>query len=93
MEPKPLAPNLQAALDFIRNLPVDVEQVGDWLWVDSTIDSKDMLKAAGFRWSSRKQRWYMVGSTPPGHAEHKLSAQETRDKHGSSWLIRNLSQT
>lgn len=49
---------LVAALDNTKD--IEAELIGTWLWVTgNTRDHKDVLKALGFRWSGKKQAWYM----------------------------------
>ena len=38
---------------------VDIDLVGDWLWATgNTYANRDALKAAGFRFASKKRAWY-----------------------------------
>ena len=40
---------------------VTAELIGTWLWVTgNTKEHKETLKALGFRWSGKKQAWYMA---------------------------------
>lgn len=49
-----------AAVTAIINLDgVTVDLVGAWLWVTgNTYAHKDALKAAGYKWASKKRAWY-----------------------------------
>lgn len=40
---------------------VTAELIGTWLWVTgNTKEHKEILKSLGFRWSGKKQAWYMA---------------------------------
>ncbi len=51
---------LQDMIDKVMKIPgVYVELCGCWLWVSGdTFKQKVYLKAAGFKWSNKKERWY-----------------------------------
>ena len=90
MEERDLAveQKLASAALAIADLPLSVEVVGAWLWVDGdTKPVKEQLKAAGFKWAPRKQRWYFPGK-PAGHRRGKreMEMDEIRQRHGSAWL-------
>lgn len=83
----------ESAYDFISIIDkiiriegIVVELCGSWLWVSGdTKPVKDELKAAGFRWASRKKMWYWC---PPGTAikTSNSSMANIREKYGSRIL-------
>lgn len=43
-----------------------IEQSGNWWWISGdTYTHKETLKAAGGRWSKKRQQWYFIGDTLP----------------------------
>ena len=42
---------------------MELEVVGDWLWVDTSRDNDKLLKDLGFFWSSKHSKYYYSGST------------------------------
>lgn len=78
---------LAAAVIAIDSLSLSVEVVGSWLWLSGdTKPYKEALKAAGFRWAPKKQRWYFPGKPAAPWARGKLEMEEIRRLHGSAWL-------
>ena len=63
---------------------IEVELVGTWLWVSGdTRPVKEELKAAGFRWSSKRGKWHW---NPDGWRHHRPSRDsfaELRSRFGS----------
>ncbi len=71
-------------INSIINLEgIEIEIVGLWLWITgNTFAVKDVLKAAGFFFASRKQAWFWR----PEHAaggRGKSTLEELRAKYGS----------
>ena len=54
-------PNVSEVVTFCRNLNLDAELVGEWVWVSfEEKPSKEMiqgLKDFGFKWSKRRGKW------------------------------------
>ena len=73
-------------IDFLIKFgDLEVVLVGSWLWVGgNTKAHKDELKAAGFRWSQNKSRWYWH-HPEPNHKwrRGKSTMDEIRQKYGS----------
>lgn len=42
---------------------MELEVVGDWLWVDTSRSNDKLLKDLGFFWSSKHSKYYYSGST------------------------------
>lgn len=72
------------AVEAIATLPgLVVEVCGTWVWVSGeTKQHKDALKMKGFRWASKKARWYWcpVGS---GRAKFGFTMNRIRQRYGS----------
>ena len=64
---------------------LDVELCGCWLWVSgNTYAHRDALKAAGLRWSSKKQMWYWRPDEAACTRRHRsASIGKIRCKYGS----------
>lgn len=57
--PETLTPELQGIVDALKDVDVDVELCGSWLWISGdTRPHKELLKGLKCRWSRRKARWY-----------------------------------
>ena len=62
---------------------IEIEICGTWLWVTgNTKPAKDVLKAAGFRWSGRKLAWYWHSGEYHRCGKH-YTLEEIRDLHWS----------
>lgn len=74
-----------AIIDKIIGLDgLEIELVGCWVWVSGdTKRHKDALKAAGMRWSGKRQRWYWrPGESRKRWCGSKASYKEICDKYG-----------
>ena len=77
--------NAVAAVVNLRGL--EVELVGSWIWVTGeTRLHKDALKAAGYRWASKKVAWYWRPEYAACHKGSKMSLDEIKDKYGCQRL-------
>ena len=76
---------LNAALNAIINLPgLDIEICGAWVWVGGdTRTYKDALKAAGFKWASKKLKWNYRPAGWKSVSRGNVSMDEIREKYGS----------
>ena len=70
---------------------VEIEVTGWWVWVRGTKKrgtsvandaALDALKAAGYRYASKKEAWYFAG-IPVTHNRREHSMDEIRDAYGS----------
>lgn len=47
---------------FCRDHELPAEVVGRWIWIDfpskPALEVRQLLKAAGFRWSPKREQWY-----------------------------------
>ena len=53
--------NIVEVLDFCKTWSYPARVVGRWVWIEFTDkpgkETRDNLKAAGFRWSNRRGQW------------------------------------
>lgn len=77
-----------AAVAAVVNLAgIDVDLVGSWIWVTgSTYLHKDIIKAAGYRWASKKRAWYWRPEDCAVSRSSKKSLDEIKDKYGFTRL-------
>ena len=60
-----------------------VEIAGAWLWVSGdTRKHKDTLKAAGFMWAPKKERWYFRPKNYKSSNRKERSIEFIKDKYG-----------
>ena len=77
-----------AVLAAINLKGVTVELCGVWLWVTGdTRPYKDILKAAGYRWSANKSAWYWHEEGYVKYGKKHYSMDEIRAMHGSSRVV------
>ena len=80
---------LEAALDRISDLNLKVEVCGAWIWLeDDTKCHRNQLLAAGFKWASKKCKWFYRPHCLPDNSQNKhLNMGEIRRAYGSKpWL-------
>ena len=77
---------LNVALNAIYGLVgLDIEICGAWVWVSGeTKQHKDVLKEVGFKYASKKKRWYFRPDDWTSRSRGNLSMEEIRGKYGSS---------
>ena len=64
---------------------VSVELCGSWLWVTgNTYIHRNALKAAGFKWASKKKAWYFHAGEYRRHAKTDMSLGAIRAKYGTA---------
>jgi hypothetical protein len=72
---------------------INVEICGTWLWATgNTREVKDYLKAAGFKWSSRKMAWYWHDGEYMRRGKRQYTMDEIRQMHGSERIYGRASQ-
>lgn len=77
---------VNAALNAVIALAgLEIEVCGAWVWVTgATYLHRAELKAAGFRYASKKQRWYFRPEGWRSVSRGAFSMDDIRDKYGSS---------
>jgi hypothetical protein len=72
------------ALRSVADLGLNVELCGTWVWVSGdTKPHKEVLKAAGYKWSSKKLMWYYHSGERKSWGRGKYTIDEIRERHGS----------
>ena len=78
---------LMTALNAVMRLNgIYIEVCGVWIWISgNTRDHKEALKAAGFKWASKKVQWYFrpAGFKSRGY-KRQSSMDDIRGKYGST---------
>ena len=74
---------VRAAIEAIAHLDgLDIEIIGAWVWVGGdTKTHKDALKAAGYSWLHKREKWAFKGKVSKGRS--RCSMEELRQKYGS----------
>jgi len=82
------AEDYMGVVNKVSGLPdIKIELCGTWLWVTgSTYQAKDQLKAAGFRFSPKKQAWYWYYGKYRKTGRRQLSLDEIRRLYGTKEL-------
>lgn len=79
---------LNAALNLLISLGLEIELCGAWLWVHgNSYPHKDILKENGFMWAPKKKLWYFRPADYKSFGRGKWSMDEIREKHGSQKII------
>ncbi len=82
--------NYSEALNEALNSIIDldgliIEVCGAWVWVSgNTFAHKAALKAAGFRYASKKKRWNFRPEDWASSSRGSLDMEQIRDKYGSA---------
>ena len=75
---------INAALNAIVGLGLEIEICGAWLWVTgNTKPHREVLKGAGFRWSPKKLSWYFRPAEYRSFNRTSWSMAEIRGTYGS----------
>ena len=78
---------LNAALNAIMNCEgLEIEICGSWVWVTgTTMDHKETLKAAGYKWASKKKSWYFRPADYKANKKREFySMDKIRNNYGST---------
>lgn len=83
---------VRRAVESIVNLPgLEIEICGLWVWVGGTQKrglseqgdyNLNTLMASGYRWASKKAKWYFAGVRATSHG--KMDMDDIREAHGST---------
>ena len=64
---------------------IEIEICGAWVWVGgNTYPHRSMLKEAGFRFASKKKRWYFRPEDWRSTSRGQYSMEDIRSKYGST---------
>ena len=73
-----------AALNAIMGLGLEIEVCGAWIWVSGdTRPHKEALKAAHYRWSPKKLRWYFRPEDYKSRNRSSWKMDKIREVYGS----------
>lgn len=73
---------LQALRKIIHLEMLEIELIGSWLWVSgNTFEFKETLKAACFKWNSKRKKWFFSENKSFGY--YKGDFEELKQHHGS----------
>ena len=62
-----------------------IEIVGSWIWITgNTKEHKEVLKANGFYYASKKKAWYLKPSDYKSKSRKHYSLDEIKNKYGST---------
>lgn len=77
-----IAPEVMEILkNIIHFHGLDIDVVGSWIWVSgNTYLYKEQLKELGFKWSSKRKKWYFGEKT--GKGSFKGDYEELKQKYG-----------
>ena len=77
-----VAEEIREAIERIVTLQgLQIEICGLWVWVGgNTRVHKEALKAAGYKWASKKKKWYFAGVPAGGYG---WSMDKIRSRYGS----------
>lgn len=79
-----LGEEMNAALNAVIGLGLDIEICGSWIWVSGdTKPHKEALKAAGYHWAPKKLMWHWRPEGSKSWSRGKYSMDEVRARHGS----------
>ena len=69
---------------LIKMEGVGIEICGSFIWLDGeTYPHKAEIKALGFKWASKKRRWFLAPEGWRKMGRRELSMDEIRDNYGS----------
>jgi len=63
---------------------INIEVCGNWVWLSGdTKPHRDAIKAAGFKWASKKLMWYFRPEEWSSSNRKNTSIDDIREAHGS----------
>lgn len=75
---------LNAALNAIIGLGLEIEICGAWVWVSGdTKLYREALNTAGYKWAPKKVRWYFRPSEYKSYNRGNWNMDQIREVHGS----------
>jgi len=80
--------NINAALQAIAGLGLDIELCGSWLWIGgNTYPHREALKNAGFKFAPKKKQWYFRPADYKSFNRKTWDMDKIREAHGSKKII------
>ena len=69
---------------------LEIEICGNWIWIGGdTYKHKAALKAAGFYWACKKQKWYWKPENSESRGKGKYKMEDIRMRYGSQWITKD----
>lgn len=86
---------LNDAINAVITCPgINIEICGNWVWLSGdTKTYKEIIKAAGYKWASKKLMWYFRPEEWSSSCRRNTSIDEIRSTHGSTKVQPKYSQT
>lgn len=83
--PDNVTANFEAIIEeLLRMEGVGIEICGSFIWLDGeTYPHKAEIKSLGFRWASKKKKWFLAPEGWRKMGRRELSMDEIRDSYGS----------
>lgn len=77
-----------AAINAVINFDdIEIELVGAWVWLNgNTYPYRDIIKEAGYFWSSKHKKWYYNGDQFKSKKHSKKKFEEIEDIYGAEIL-------
>ena len=74
-----------SAINAVINLDgIEIELVGAWIWLNgNTYEYRDIIKAAGYFWSSKHKKWYYNGDNKKSKKHSKKSFSDIEELYGA----------
>jgi len=75
-------------IDSIVSIPgIVIELVGSWIWISgNTYPVKDQIKAAGFKFHSKKAMWFWYPGEYRKHNNKEMEMDDIRNRYGSKTI-------
>ena len=91
---------IETARDYIEIIErllkyenIEIEIIGTWIWVHGeTRPIKEELKSLGFRWASKKKKWYLGEHKAKGKYKQR-SLDDIRETYGSQFVTKTQKAT
>lgn len=81
-----ISQEIESAIQIIKQVGCKAEVTGAWVWAHGNLkankEARDLLKANGFRFASKKKLWYFAAVRSGGRRGGK-SMSYIRTKYGS----------
>lgn len=81
-------------IDKVIHLPIDIEIIGDWIWLSSELFEKEEgkekyaallgSKGAGYKWSPNRKKYYWAPYKLKGRPKKQKPMDHLRQKYGST---------
>lgn len=73
-------------IEILVKKGINIEIIGCWLWVEKPGIHLNLLKKAGFKWSSKHKKYYLPTEDTSGGRATKYSLERIRRTYGSTTI-------